>query len=189
MLALDGGACKLVLLNAVKTVVEGSMPKLTDAERDAFLNEPGVLMRIAVVREDGRPLVTPIWFLYEDEAIYFTPREKSEWFSCLRRDTSVALCIDEQPLPYRKVLLEGAAELVFDVGNDAAWRDQYRRIAMRYVDADGAEAYIQNTIDEPRGLYRLPLANAKISTWRMPLEGEDGMGIWHSRYYQPNTKF
>ena len=165
------------------------MPKLTDQERDAFLNEPGVLMRIAVVREDGSPLVTPIWFIYEDGAIFFTPRDKSEWFACLRRDPRVALCIDEQPLPYRKVLVEGQAALVHDVGADDVWRDQYRRIAERYVNREGAEAYVQNTIDQPRGLYQVALADAKVSTWRMPLEGEDGMGIWHDRYYVPGTQF
>ncbi|MEM7001659.1 MAG: pyridoxamine 5'-phosphate oxidase family protein [Pseudomonadota bacterium] len=165
------------------------MPKLTNAEQEAFLNEPGILMRVAVVREDGSPLVTPIWFIYEDQAIYFTPREKSSWFTCLRRDPRVALCIDEQALPYRKVLLEGAAELVHDIGADDLWRDQYRRIAGRYVPPEGAEAYVQNTINEPRGLYRLPLAGANVTSWRMPLEEEDGMGIWHQRYYQPETQF
>ena len=92
------------------------MPTMTAAERDAFLDQPGVLMRIAVVRGNGSPLVTPIWFLYEDGAVYFTPRAESEWFRCLRRDPRVALCIDEQPLPYRKVLLEGNAELVHEIG-------------------------------------------------------------------------
>ena len=165
------------------------MPQLTDQERDVFLGERGVLMRIAVVRADGSPLVTPIWFVHEDGAIWFTPREKSEWFACLRRDPRVALCIDEQPLPYRKVLLEGRAELVHDTGHDDAWRDRYRRIAQRYVDAAGAEAYITNTIDQPRGLYRLRLDDAVVKTWRMPLPGEEGMGIWHDRYYQPGTSF
>jgi len=165
------------------------MPKLTATERDEFLNSPGVLMRISVVREDGSPLVTPIWFLYEDDTIYFTPRDKSEWFACLRRDPRVALCIDEQPLPYRKVIVEGVAELVHDVGEDDVWRDQYRRIAGRYVDPEDAEAYVQNTIDQPRGLFRVPLNGSKVTTWRMPLEGEDGMGIWHDRYYVPGTKF
>ncbi|MGI9324428.1 MAG: pyridoxamine 5'-phosphate oxidase family protein [Pseudomonadales bacterium] len=165
------------------------MPVLTLQEREEFLTEPSVLMRIAVVRADGSPLVTPIWFIYEDGCIYFTPREKSEWFACLRRDPRCALCIDEQPLPYRKVLAEGQAELVHDVGADDVWRDQYRRIALRYVPEAGAEAYVQNTINEPRGLYRLRLADAKLSTWRMPLEGEAAQGIWHERYYQPTTKF
>ena len=165
------------------------MPRLTDAERTEFLATPGVLMRIAVVREDGRPLVTPIWFLHEDGAIYFTPRDKSAWFACLRRDPRVALCIDEQPLPYRKVIVEGAAELLHDVGEDDVWRDLYRRIAGRYVPPEAAEAYVQNTIDQPRGLFRVVLADADVTTWRMPLEDEDGMGIWHDRYYVPGTSF
>lgn len=166
------------------------MPALTTAERDAFLSEGGVVMRIAVVRPNGSPLVTPIWFLFEDGAIYFTPRERSEWFACLRRDPRVALCIDEQPLPYRKVVIEGRAELVHDVGEDDVWRDRYRRIAKRYVPDDAAEAYVQNTIAEPRGLYRVTLAEAQVRTWRMPLEGEPQEGIWHRRYYQdPAIKF
>ena len=165
------------------------MPKLTADERAQFLNEREVLMRISVAREDGSPLVTPIWFIYEDASIYFTPREKSEWFGCLRRDPRVALCIDESAMPYRKVIVEGSAELVHDVGEDDVWRDQYRRIAQRYVDNEGAEAYVQNTIDQPRGLYRVGLADMKVSTWRMPVEGEDGMGIWHGRYYVPGTQF
>jgi PPOX class probable F420-dependent enzyme len=131
------------------------MPAMSSVERDAFLSEGGVVMRIAVVRPDGSPLVTPIWFLFEDGAIYFTPRERSEWFACLRRDPRVALCIDEQPLPYRKVVIEGRAELVHDVGEDDVWRDRYRRIAKRYVPDGAAEAYVQNTIAEPRGLYRV----------------------------------
>lgn len=165
------------------------MPQLSEAETQAFLDEPGVLMRIAVVRADGSPLVTPIWFLHEQDAIYFTPRKRSEWFACLRRDARVALCIDEQNLPYRKVLAEGRAELVHDIGEDDAWRERYRRIARRYVPLQAADAYIGNTINQPRGLYRLPLAGARVKTWRMPVEGEAGEGIWHHRYYEEGAEF
>ncbi len=165
------------------------MPRLKAQELQDFLTEPGVLMRVAVVRSDGSPLVTPIWFLYEDDAIYFTPREKSEWFGCLRHDSRVALSIDEQPLPYRKVLVEGVAELLFDVGQDGQWRDLYRRIVVRYVPPDAAEAYIQNTIEQPRGLYQVLLDGAEVKSWRMPVAGEAAEGIWHHRYYIPGTKF
>ncbi len=57
------------------------MPRMTDDEQKEFLQQPGILMRIATVREDGSPLVTPIWFIYEDDCIWFTPRQQSEWFS------------------------------------------------------------------------------------------------------------
>ena len=164
------------------------MPVLSDAERDAFLDTPGVLMRVATVRADGSPLVTPIWFLAQDGAIWYTPREHSEWFACLRRDDRVALCIDEQPLPYRKVVIEGRAELVHDLGEDDEWRELYRRIARRYVPTEGADAYIENTIDQPRALYRTVLAESKVRSWRMPVGDEDGTGIWHSRYYAAGSK-
>ena len=165
------------------------MPKLAKSETEEFLAEPGVLMRVAVVREDGSPLVTPIWFLHEAGAIYFTPRKRSEWFACLRRDARVALCIDEQSIPYRKVLAEGRAELLYDIGQDDSWRDLYRRIAERYVSPDAADAYIRNTIKQPRGLYRLSLADARVTSWRMPLQSEPGEGIWHHRYYEEGADF
>lgn len=165
------------------------MPRMTEAERIEFLNSPGILMRIACVREDGSPLVTPIWFIHHDEAIYFTPRAQSQWLTCLRQDPRVSLCIDEQNLPYRKFIAEGSVELVHDLGEDEQWRDLYRRIAQRYVPEDAAEAYVRNTIDQERALLRLGLAGANIKSWRMPLEGEPETGIWHQRYYAPGSKY
>lgn len=166
------------------------MPKLSQKEQASFLSERGVILRLAVTRQDGSPLVTPIWYLYKNDSIYFTPRQRSEWFTCLRANASAALCIDEARLPYRKVLIEGAAELVHDVGHDDDWRDTYRDIAERYLPKEGAEEYIRNTIEEPRGLYRLALSSAKVRSWRMPVDGEKGEGIWHQRYYQdPDINF
>lgn len=165
------------------------MPKLTDDEFREFLDAKGIVMKIAVVREDGSPLVTPLWFIHRDGAIWFTPREKSEWFACLRRDPRVALCIDDQNLPYRKVLVEGDAELVHDLGADDLWRDLYRDMAARYVGRRGADEYVDNTIDQPRGLFRVVLADAKVKSWRLPLEDEPQMGIWADRYYKPGTSF
>ena len=101
----------------------------------------------------------------------------------------MALCIDEQPLPYRKVIVEGKAELIHDLGEDDVWRDQYRRIAERYVPEDAAEADVQNTIDQERGLYAVKLADATVKTWRMPVEDEPQEGIWAQAYYAPGTKF
>ena len=165
------------------------MPKLNSDEQTDFLETPGILMRISCVRPDGSPLVTPIWFVLHEGSICFTPRAQSEWFGCLRNDPRIALCIDEEALPYRKVIVEGAAELVHDLGEDDAWRDLYRSIAQRYVPGEAAEAYVQNTIDQARALYRLPLDESVVKSWRMPLEGESQTGIWHQRYYAPGTKF
>ena len=165
------------------------MPKLNSSERDQFLATRGVIMKIACVREDGSPLVTPIWFILHDEAIHFTPRARSEWLGCLRNDPRVSLCIDEESLPYRKVILEGKAELLYNVGEDDQWRDLYRSIARRYIPNDSAQAYVENTIDQPRALFRLNLSDATVRTWRMPIDNEPQTGIWHERYYAPGSKY
>lgn len=89
------------------------MPKLIEKEQIEFLTTPGILMHIACIRANGSPLVTPIWFVYQDDALYFTPRAQSEWFQCLRQDSRMSACIDDQNHPYRKVIAEGVAELVY----------------------------------------------------------------------------
>ena len=126
------------------------MPKLTSDEQTELLDCPGVLMRIAVVNADGAPSVTPIWFLHQDNAILFTPRLKSAWYRRIQADPRVALCIDEDRLPYRKVLVEGVSELVHPPGEDDQWRAQYLAMAAKYVGDQGAARYVENTINEPR---------------------------------------
>jgi len=165
------------------------MPPLTAAEQDAFLSAPGVLLRIATVDADGHPHVTPIWFIHEEGRIWFTPRAESAWLGHIRAHPRLALVIDEEAGPYRKVVVEGDAAIVHDLGEDDAWRDRYRRIARRYVPAEGAEAYIQNTIDQPRALCAVTLADAEVKTWRMPHGDEPRTGIWHRRYYAAGSKY
>jgi hypothetical protein len=164
------------------------MPALTPGERDAFLQQPAILCRIATIKADGAPHVTPVWFICEGGEVLITPRAGSAWLGNIRRDPRVALTIDEEAGPYRKVTVEGVARIAHDLGHDEEWRDLYRRIARRYVPAEGAERYIQETIDQPRALIAVPLAGSQVGTWRMPTAGEPYTGIWHRRYYVPGSK-
>jgi PPOX class probable F420-dependent enzyme len=164
------------------------MPRMTPAEQDDLLSTPGVLMRIGTVRADGSPLVTPIWFLHEGGAIWFTPRENSEWHANLRRDPRVCLDIDEEAQPYRKLIVDGVAELVHDLGADDRWRDLYRRIGLRYGPESQVDEYIQETIDQPRALWRVLLDRARLRSWRMPQQGEPYESMWHRRYFRPESK-
>ncbi len=165
------------------------MPALTPDEIADFLLTRGVLMRIATVDREGDPHVTPIWFLFDDGRIWFTPREQSAWFQHIRAHPRIAVTIDEEAAPYRKVTVKGATEIVHDLGDDDAWRDRYRRIAERYTTPEGAEAYITNTIDQPRALISLRLDACEVTTWRMPRRGEAPTGIWHRRYYTEGSKY
>ena len=165
------------------------MPKMTQEERDDFLAEPGHLLRVASVDADGMPRNVPIWFIVDGGRIVFTPRVHSVFLANLLRDPRVGLTIDEEPLPYRKVTIQGEAELLHAAGEDAAWRDLYLEIASRYVPRVEAEAYVQNTIDQPRALLGVSLdeKRSKVTTWRMPVGDEDPTGIWARRYYLEGT--
>jgi PPOX class probable F420-dependent enzyme len=164
------------------------MPKLTSQEIDAFLNEREHLARIATVRADGSPSVVPVWFLYERGKIHITPRKHSEFGRNLRRDPRTAITIDEEGGTYRKVIVEGRVEFLYEDGQDDRWRDLYRRISCRYVDEASADFYITETIDQPRALFAIELAKANVTTWRMPREGEPYTGIWAKRYYVEGSK-
>lgn len=165
------------------------MPKLTEAEVEQFLDEPGHLLRVATVDEDGMPRNVPIWFLRDGGRILFTPRAHSVFLTNLLRDPRVGLTIDEDPLPYRKVTVQGRAERLYEPGQDAEWRDTYRQIAYRYVDREEADAYVDSTIDQPRALLAVPMSGEGVRTltWRMPVGEEDPTGIWHRRYYLDGT--
>ena len=160
------------------------MPGMSDEEVQAFLAEPGHLVRIGTVDADGMPLVVPAWFTAEDGMFLVTPRERSAWFENLRRDPRVCFTVDESSGPYRKVVLRGSIRVLYSLGHDDAWRDVYRRITLRYVPPEWGEAYLTDTHDEPRALLGLVLSDATMTTWRMPARaGEDPLAVWAPRYY------
>jgi PPOX class probable F420-dependent enzyme len=164
------------------------MPKLTANEMAAFLAEPGHLARIATIRPDGAPSVVPVWFIFENGRVLITPRKHSAFLQNIRRDKRVAATIDEDTGRYRKVIFEGAAEILFDTGEDREWDDIYRRIACRYIDEASADYYLSETRDQPRALIGIEAARATVTTWRMPSEDEPYAGIWARRYYEPGSK-
>ena len=83
--------------------------------------------------------------------------------------------------------MQGRAELLHPTGEDDEWRSLYRSIAYRYVPVEQADAYVENTIDQPRALLGVPLDGSKVLTWRMPVDDEDPTGIWARRYYLDGT--
>jgi nitroimidazol reductase NimA-like FMN-containing flavoprotein (pyridoxamine 5'-phosphate oxidase superfamily) len=156
---------------------------MTTSEMTQFLDQPGHLVRIATVDDDGMPLVVPAWFIHEGGRLLVTPRERSAWRSHLQRDPRTCFLIDEEVAPHRKVVARGVVEMVHDLGHDDDWRHTYRAIALRYVPEAWADAYLEDTHDEPRALIALDLATADVTTWRMPLAGEEPLAVWAPRYY------
>ena len=166
------------------------MPKLTTDEVFEFLAEPNHLARIATVDYDGMPRVVPLWFIMDGDRLCFTPREPAAIWQNMLRDPRIGISIDEDEVPYRKVTVQGHVEVLYQPGKDRLWQHLYRAIAARYIAVEAANAYVDGTDDQPRALCAVDLtaATTRVSSWRMPVAGEDPRGIWHSRYYVPGTK-
>ena len=94
--------------------------------------------KLAYVGMDGRPLVTPVWFIAGDGCIVFNTFCKSAKARALARDPRVTLCTDLEEPPYAFVQVQGEAELSEDPG------DLLRiaaMIAARYMGPDRAEEF------------------------------------------------
>ena len=156
-------------------------------EMETFLAEPGHLVRIGTIDADGMPRVTPTWFVERDGMMLFTPRQASVFLANVRRDPRISLLVDEAAPPCRKVNVSGRVEIVHDLDLDDSWREVYREIAGRYIESEAVERYMQSTIDQTRALLGVRLADASVTSWRMPVAGEPATGIWARRYYAEDT--
>jgi len=112
--------------------------EMTPDETRAFLLEGTRTGKLAIVRADGRPHVTPTWFTLDGEDVVLTTHGTSMKAKAIRREPRVALCVDDQVPPYSYVMVEGTAMLSDDL-------DELRRCAMavggRYMGADRADEF------------------------------------------------
>jgi hypothetical protein len=115
------------------------MRKLDREEISAFLAEGTRTAKVAVVRMDGSPLVTPVWFLVEtDETIVFTTGKSTVKGRALERDPRVSICVEDDRPPFAFVRVDGVAELSED---PADLRLCATRIAERYMGEKRAQEF------------------------------------------------
>jgi PPOX class probable F420-dependent enzyme len=114
------------------------MAKMNKEESRVFLAYGTRTGKIATVRKDGAPHITPIWFVFDGDDLIFTTGEHSAKAKHIRRDPRVTLCVDEEQPHYSYVIVEGTATLSDDLNAMLPWAT---RIAARYMGADRAEEY------------------------------------------------
>jgi PPOX class probable F420-dependent enzyme len=115
------------------------MRALEAAELRAFLLAGTRTAKVAVVRGNGSPLVTPVWFLPdEDGSIMFETSRSSVKGRALCRDPRISICVDDDAPPFGFVRVDGIAELSDDHDELLSWTI---RIAARYMGDDRAEEF------------------------------------------------
>ena len=106
----------------------------------AFLSEGTRTGKLSFTAADGRPLVTPVWFIVEDGCIVFNTGKETAKGRALARDPRTALCTDLQEPPFGFVQVQGEAELSED---PAELLRTATAIAARYMGAERAAQFGQ----------------------------------------------
>jgi PPOX class probable F420-dependent enzyme len=114
------------------------MTQMTDAEWRDFVMTGTRTGKLAVTRSDGRPHVTPVWFVLDGDDMVLTTHAGGVKGRALRRDPNAALCVDDQEPPYSYVMIEGRAALSDDPGGLLRWATA---IGGRYMGAENAERF------------------------------------------------
>src|SRR5436190_6252381 len=122
----------------------GATKPVTDQTFEAkvrgFLAQGTRTGKLAFLAANGRPLVTPVWFIVEDGSLVFNTARETAKGRALARDPRASLCVDLEEPPYAFVQVQGEAELSED---PAELVRTATAIAARYMGADRAEGFGQ----------------------------------------------
>jgi PPOX class probable F420-dependent enzyme len=99
----------------------------SSAQLEAFLAEPRNVI-VAGIRKDGRPHLSPNWFVWDGERFYISTTRGRAKYAIFRRDPRVELDIDDAT-GFRSVLVSGTAEIREDVHAELS---RFRAIGQKY---------------------------------------------------------
>ncbi len=72
--------------------------RMSQAQRDRFLAGRHVAV-LVTTDSKGRPVPTPIWYMYRDGLLFFRTDEASAKVANVRRDPRVSVCVQEERPP------------------------------------------------------------------------------------------
>lgn len=113
------------------------MNELTD-DVVAFLSEGTRTGKLGYTASDGRPLVAPVWFVIDGDALAFNTGKDTAKGRALARDPRAVICVDDQRPPYSFVQVQGTVTISED---PADLVDIATRAGARYMGADRADEY------------------------------------------------
>jgi PPOX class probable F420-dependent enzyme len=145
--------------------------RMSKAERDEFLKGPHI-GRLATIRPDGFPHVSPIWPVWDGKELHFALAENRVHMKNLRANPRATVIVDEDWRPQTKRYADGAAAVVLRgevtvLGLDESEEPLGKMFvdhANQYLDgADGDDDY-WNTEDGER-YHVCTLVPVSIVTW------------------------
>ena len=92
---------------------------------------------VAVNRPSGGPQVTPVWYLWDGEAFYFSTTTDRAKFSNIKRDPAISLIVDEGS---KYVAVYGQAQII-----ESDFADIAERLITKYVAPEQQHQWVKIT--------------------------------------------
>jgi PPOX class probable F420-dependent enzyme len=108
--------------------------------REFVSDAPARTGKLAIVRKDGSPHVSPVWVDLDGGTLVFTTHLESIKGKAIMRDGRVSVCLDDERPPFAFVTVSGRAEIEDDPEQVRYWAG---RIGARYMGADRANEYAE----------------------------------------------
>lgn len=118
----------------------------------AFLAEPLRPAQVAAVGPSGLPLLSSLWFLYDDSRFWFSSRMRSPLLQAISRGSEIAVVVDEfsPPERIRQVRVRGSGLVE---------HHDPRRIERIY------RRYLGDDLDTWPPFFRIRSTDAEFSLW------------------------
>ncbi len=99
--------------------------------------------KLALVRKDGSPTVTPVWFDVDPSTGHFVFMTGKDSLKAriLRRDPRVSICVDVMEMPFDFARIDGTAEITSYDDDPAALRHWATETCRRFVGDDRAAEF------------------------------------------------
>ncbi|UCH69879.1 MAG: PPOX class F420-dependent oxidoreductase, partial [Candidatus Bathyarchaeota archaeon] len=131
-------------------------------EIEDFLSD-GHTARIATVKPNNSPHVTPVWYLWEKNQLWMTIPKDSVKARNIRRNNKVAVTIDTDKPPIKAVIIEGTATI--EELTKETERKIDRRMAAKYVKPEYLDEYIEWSDAQGIEYIYIRIRPEKIITW------------------------
>ncbi|MBL1075506.1 PPOX class F420-dependent oxidoreductase [Nocardia sp. 2] len=114
------------------------MASISDPEVREFLSQGTRTGKLAFTAGDGRPLVTPVWFVLDGDELVFNTGKTSAKGKSILRDGRVTLLVDLERPPYAFVQVQGVTRVSEEIGELVRTATA---IGARYMGADRAAEF------------------------------------------------
>jgi PPOX class probable F420-dependent enzyme len=132
--------------------------KLEADELHSFLAMGCRTAKIACVKKDGSPVVSPVWFILDNGELVFTTMNTSLKYRLILRDSRVSVCVENDSYPYGFASIQGIATLhELQVDDLLKWTTQ---IASRYVPQELVSQFGRRNAVDGEVLVRVTIKNS-----------------------------